>query len=399
MKTLSRRSFIKNSSLVTSGALLLPQFLKGSADAFGKSNGHKRLIIIQLGGGNDGLNNIIPFRDDLYYQNRPKIGLKADQLLPTDSDFAFHHKLKGLRDLYDQGYLTIINSVGYPNPNRSHFRSMDIWHSASNSDEYLSTGWIGRYLDANCEKPHLAIESDDMLSLAMKGERLNGLAIRDINKFMRSLRDPELRRIVREEKRKDQDDNKVFLYKTMGDTYSSSEYLNTVNRSKKRTKEYPNSAFGRQLKSISQLILGGSETKVYYTSLGGFDTHFAQLARQERLLADLSNGVSTLVADLKSNGEWEHTAIMCFSEFGRRVKENASLGTDHGTANVVYLISPKLNKAGLYNVLPDLSILDAGDLKYQVDFRSIYADLLRDWLGANPQNILKGSYDKLNLFT
>ncbi|MFY0653412.1 MAG: DUF1501 domain-containing protein [Cyclobacteriaceae bacterium] len=402
MNKISRRTFIGNTSLVAAGTLLVPEFLKASDHVLVNGNGFKRLVVVQLGGGNDGLNNIIPYRNDLYYQNRPFIGIQENDLLKTGADFGFHPEMNGFRSLYDKGYLSIINSVGYPNSNRSHFRSMDIWNSASGSNEYLDTGWIGRYLDSCCNKPHLAIEVDDMLSRALKGEKINGMAMKDTRKLIRALRDRELRKAVLSKSKlmgNADSDNKAFLYKTMADTYSSAAYLNEINRSPRVRTEYPKTAFAQQLSSISNLIAAQSETKVYYVSMGGFDTHFAQKNRQSKLLKDMSTGIEVFVKDLEKSNELDSTMILCFSEFGRRVKQNASGGTDHGSGNVSYLIGSKLSRPGLFNPLPDLENLDKGDIKYNVDFRRIYATILEDWLSADSNRILGNRFDKLSLFS
>lgn len=397
MKT-DRRKFIKHSALA-SASLLMPQFLKSAANIFTPIgyNG-KTLVVIQLSGGNDGLNCVVPFNNDLYYQYRPDIGLYENDLIGITGEIALNKNLEGIAELYDNGNVTFINSAGYPNPNRSHFRSMDIWQSASDAEKYESTGWLGRYLDSTCEgicgKPHLAIEIDETLSLAMKGEKLKGMAFRNPRALQKLTSNPLL---INSTSGDSQTGNSQvdFLRKTLTDTMQSADYIYEHARIYKSKSLYPNHEFGNRMKQIAELIISGSETSVYYISLPGFDTHVFQKPAQNRLLKVYADTLNAFCNDLKSNNRFTDTLVMTFSEFGRRVKQNSSKGTDHGTANNIYIIGGKLSKAGMYNSLPDLSKLTDNDLIYEIDFRNVYATVLEKWLDVNPQTVLKRHFEPL----
>lgn len=388
---MKRRDFLKSTALA-SGTLLIPSFLKPLELLAADKIGFKRLVVIQLSGGNDGLNTIVPFGDDIYYQKRPGLGIDKKEVIKLNELQGFNPALQPLREIYDQGWMTILNSVGYPNPDRSHFRSMDIWHTASRADEYLSTGWIGRYLDSNCAtcgSPHTAIEVDDALSLALKGQNHKGIAVRNSEQLYRTTREPFFKDVVDDAKQSMlSEDNLGYLYKTMVETYSSAKYINDTAKLYKNTSIYPVSAFANELKTVATFINSGLNTKIYYVSLSGFDTHIAQRGQQARLLKTYAEALAAFIKDLKANRNLDDTLVMTFSEFGRRVSQNASGGTDHGTANNLFLFGGKLNKPGFYNQSPDLKDLDNGDLKYQVDFRDVYADLLKNWLETKDASII-----------
>lgn len=400
----SRRDFLKRSALVTAGTMLIPNFLSAfeQAKQLQATNG-KRLVVIQLSGGNDGLNTVVPYQNDIYYRSRPSLAIQPQEVLKLNHELGLNPALSGLKSLYDDGLLSVINSVGYPNPDRSHFRSMDIWHTGSSAKEYWQTGWVGRLLDAHCgntcEQAHLAIEVDESLSLALKGEKIKGLATQDVKKLYRTTQDKGLRHLAKKyPELVDEHDHEVaYLYKTMAETFSSADYIYEKSKVYRSKEAYPKNQLGRNLKSIAELIISGSSTKVYYASFSGFDTHANQKNQQARLLTNYSEAVTALVKDLKKNGFLDDTLIMTFSEFGRRVAQNASNGTDHGTANNVFLMGGKLKKAGAFNNAPNLSDLDEGDLKYQVDFRSIYASILDDWMNVDAQQVLNGKFDKLGV--
>ncbi len=394
---MERRDFLKQ-SVFASGMALIPSFLKGmellSPDQL---SGYKNVIIIQLSGGNDGLNTIIPISNDIYHSARPLIAKKVNQTLKITNDLAFNNHLKAIKDLYDLGEVSIINNVGYPNPNRSHFRSTDIWQTASDTNQYLSTGWVGRYLDANCQHPYQAIEVDNSLSLALKGNHMNGIAVSDPNQLYRTTREPFFNTIVANaQKEMLGEDNQGYLYKTMLETYSSASYIHETSKIYQTKTEYPQNHFAKSLKTIADFIISGLKTRVFYSSLGGFDSHVNQLNSQDRLLQVYAEGVGALVKDLKKNDRFKDTLILTFSEFGRRVKQNGSRGTDHGAANNVIAIGGSLKKAGVYNELPNLNDLDNnGDIKYTVDFRSIYATILNNWLDVDDHSILNKDFKRL----
>ncbi|RMG18968.1 MAG: DUF1501 domain-containing protein [Bacteroidetes bacterium] len=397
----NRRDFLKLSALA-SASVLMPGFLQGlgkdSLDYTGK-----KLVIVQLSGGNDGLNSFVPYRNDAYYKARPSLAIPAREVLTLNDELGLNPVMPELKALYEEGQLCIINNVGYPNPDRSHFRSMDIWHTASNSDEYWQSGWLGRYLDnscAGCAKPHQVLELDDTLSLAVKGEQLKALAVRDPNRLYRQTRDPFLAAMMEayNSHAPSAQDELDYMYKTIAETTSSAAYLHEHARVYTSRLDYPQGPFGRQLKTVAELICAGMETSVYYVSLTGFDTHVRQKPQQERLLKQYSQGMATFIRDLRQNDRLNETLIMTFSEFGRRVSENASGGTDHGKANQVLLMGGQLGKPGVFNPAPNLAQLDEGDLPFEIDFRQIYASLLHHWLEANDELILKRTFKRLDLF-
>lgn len=399
MLILNRRRFLQVGSLA-SAAVMMPKFLKALERGHLAPPGNKVLVIIQLSGGNDGLNTIIPYRNDIYYKARPVLGIKREAALSLNDELGIHPALKGFKALYDDGALGILNNVGYPNPDRSHFRSMDIWHSASQSNEYWSDGWIGRYLDAQCkgcDKPTQALEIDDTLSLALKGDSDKGLAMTDPARLYGTSNDKYFAELLKQHTSdNDHHNNADYLYKTMGETISSAAYIQQQFKTYKSSAPYPNTELGRNLRTIANLVMSDINTKVYYVSHGSFDTHVNQQDQQARLFGQLSDALTVFTDDLKANHRFEDVVVMTFSEFGRRVSQNASGGTDHGTANNMFLVGGGLKQPGLINDGPDLLNLKDGDLQYQVDFKSVYATLLSNWLGADDKVVLKDTYSHLS---
>ena len=395
----NRRDFIKLSALATS-SLFVPRFLKGlNAPASLPAFNGRRLVVIQFSGGNDGLNTCVPYRNDIYYRSRPKLAIQPDEVLKITDELGLHPAMEALRPVFDEGQMSILNSVGYPNPDRSHFRSMDIWHTGSNSDEYWESGWLGRYLDASCEgcaKPHDVIETDNSLSLAVKGETSRGLAVTNPKRLYETTKDPYLNALG-ERYLQEGNSDLDYLYKTMTETVSSVSYIHNNAKTYRTGISYPMGPFARNLKLIAELIGSGIETPVYYASLTGFDTHVNQKGPHQRLLKTYAEGMAAFIQDLKASGNLEDTLILTFSEFGRRVEQNASGGTDHGKANALFVLGGALSSPDVYNPTPDLARLDEGDLAYEIDFRQVYATVLHDWLGADDQAILKRNFRRLPL--
>lgn len=395
---IKRKEFLQLGSLATA-SLMLPKFLKAFEGRPVVPAGNKVVVILQLSGGNDGLNTVIPVRNDIYYRSRPGIGIsKANSLLLTD-EVGLHPALSAFKELYEDGSLGIMNNVGYPNPDRSHFRSMDIWHSASKSDEYWNTGWVGRYLDAQCngcDKPTQAIEIDDVLSLALKGENLKGIAVKDPRRLYGTANEKFFKDVMKNHHDESGEQPVDYLYKTMAETLSSADYIFKQSKLHPTSSEYPKTELGNSLKTIASLIYSEINTKVYYVSLGSFDTHINQANQQQRLFTEMNNAVKAFVKDLKENHRFEDVLLFTFSEFGRRVGQNASGGTDHGTANNMFMVSGGLKQKGMINELPDLTDLQDGDLKYNVDFKNVYATIMKKWLGADDEKILGRSYQQLS---
>lgn len=396
---MKRRDFLKNSALAAAGSIIIPAFMKPfEALALDELSLYKNLVVIQLSGGNDGLNTVVPFGNDIYYQMRKTLSIKPEEVIKLNDMQGLNPNLAPLRELYDQGWLSILNDVGYPNPDRSHFRSMDIWQTGSNSNQYLSTGWIGRYLDSNCKAcqfPYNAIEVDDSLSLAMKGMINKGIALKDPATLLRNASEPFFTEMIKNDQAHLNEDNLGYLYKTMIETSSSANYIENTSKVYKSADIYPNSAFGKQLKTVSKFICSGLKTRVYYVSMSGFDTHVNQKQQQGNLLKQYAEGMNAFIKDLNQNNKLDDTLVMSFSEFGRRVAQNSSNGTDHGTANNMFLFGGRLKKQGIYNPAPDLSNLNNGDLKYQIDFREVYGTILDKWLDVNNQQILNSRFNTL----
>jgi uncharacterized protein (DUF1501 family) len=391
-----RKEFLQLGSLATA-SLMLPEFLKAFDGKVLVPPGNKVLVVLQLSGGNDGLNTVIPVRNDIYYKARPKLGIEKDHALVLTDEAGINPALPAFKQFFDDGDLGILNSVGYPNPDRSHFRSMDIWQSGSDSDKYIYTGWLGRYLDAQCSgcgKPTQALEVDDLLSLALKGENNKGLAVKDPKRLYNTSHEKYFKEINSAHEKGEPTVD--YLYKTLSDTLSSADYIFKESKLHPSSQLYPATEIGKNLKTISSLILSDINTKVYYLSLGSFDTHVNQENQQKRLFTELNDAISVFVKDLKDNNRFQDLMVMTFSEFGRRVAQNASGGTDHGTANNMFFIGGGLKKKGLINAMPDLSNLTEGDLKHTVDFKNVYATLLNKWLGADDKEILGKQYDRMD---
>jgi len=395
---IKRKEFLQLGSLATA-TMMVPKFLKAFEQR--PTNlvppGNKVVVVIQFRGGNDGLNTVIPIRNDIYYRERPGLGIEKDKALQLTDEVGLNPSLAAFKDFYNDGSLGILNNVGYPNPDRSHFRSMDIWHSASSSSDYINTGWIGRYLDAQCsgcDKPTQALEVDDVLSLALKGEKSKGLAFRDPKRLYGTSQEKYFKEIA--SAHQPEEETVDYLYKTMAETISSADYIFTQSKMHPSSATYPTTQLGQSLKTVASLIFSDINTKVYYLSLGSFDTHVNQQPQQERLFKELNDAMKAFVQDLKDNGRFNDTLVFTFSEFGRRVSQNASGGTDHGTANNMFLVSGGLKQRGLINALPDLSDLSDGDLKYKIDFKSVYATVLNKWLAADDQMVLGKKFEYLN---
>jgi uncharacterized protein (DUF1501 family) len=395
---IKRKQFIQLGSLATA-SMFLPKFMKAFEKPMMVPPGNKVLVVLQLSGGNDGLNTVIPVHNDIYYNARPKLGIKKEEALILTAETGLNPALTAFKDLYDDGSLGIMNSVGYPNPDRSHFRSMDIWHSASNSNEYINNGWVGRYLDAQCsgcDKPTQALEIDDVLSLALKGEKMNGIAMRDPKRLYNTSHEKYFKDVLAQHTDEPGEQPVDYLYKTMAETLSSADYIFEQSKLHPTTAQYPATGLGQSFKTIASLVFSDINTKVYYVSLGSFDTHVAQEGQQKRLFTEMNDAVKAFVADLKSNNRFQDVMLMTFSEFGRRVNQNASGGTDHGTANNMFFVSGGLKQKGVLNAMPDLSDLQDGDLKHSVDFKNVYATVLKNWLNADDKMILGKEFSSLN---
>ena len=406
----TRRVFLQRGLTLLAAAPTVPAFLDQTVmamanpldtpltqQASGKDG--KILVVVQLGGGNDGLNTVVPFADDVYHRVRPGIRHDPKTLHKINDTTALHPNLRPLMDLYERGSMAVVQAVGYPNPNRSHFRAMDIWHSAQPEREQPASGWLGRYFDNTCAgaqpDPNAGVNLGDTLPLAIQGERVTPL----------SFERPESYRYRGIEQRRFEALNRIgvkgkgakpasgpssqldFLHRTAMDAQISSDEIVRVTQDHRPSADYPRGELGDGLRLVAGMIRGGLPTRVYYVHLGGFDTHANERGRHDRLMQTLADSVGAFWADLKAQKNDERVLMMTFSEFGRRVAQNASGGTDHGAAAPMFLFGPRV-KGGLYGNNPSLTDLDNGDVKHQVDFRSVYATVLQGWLDTPSKPVL-----------
>ncbi|MBC5834633.1 DUF1501 domain-containing protein [Flavobacterium sp. F372] len=376
---MNRRNFLSLTGTFTGGLLVLPEFLH----AYGTSNsiitGEQCVVFIQLNGGNDGLNTFIPFDNDLYYALRPKIALSKNEVVGKYKGMAFHPALKDFANIQQNGHLAVLQNVGYPEPNRSHFRSQEIWQTASDSNKYMNEGWLGRYLDLQCKEhnPIAGINLDSIDNLALKGIEPNFITVKDPNKF-KSNAETETVKLSN-------NPQLDFVRKIANSVSEGATEIQKALVNSKSEISYPKSGLGKNLEWIARLVKGNLNSKVYYTSLNGFDTHDNQLAIHKNKLTELNDAVFSFYSDLKQVNVLQNVTIVVFSEFGRRVKDNGN-GTDHGTAAPMFIIGGN-NKGQVLGKNPNLSDLDNGDLKHEIDFRSVYASILASKLNFNPTQI------------
>lgn len=411
IKTVNRRDFLKTSLYTVGVAGIVPQFLFRSKTVLGAIKDNDNiLVIVQLTGGNDGLNTVIPYTNDIYFRSRPRLKLDKSEWITVNDEIALNSSLSGIKNLYDNGNVALIQGVGYPNPNRSHFRSMDIWHSASDSDEYLSDGWLGRYMHLHGgEKPDpmLGININSTISPAMKNKYGIGVAFEGNTRgrggqSTRSRFAPNRQNgmDIQEKMIKNEIENRAsnldFIKFTQVNALHSRVTIEEAARNYRSLSDYPQTQLGRRLRLIAAGISENLPARIYYTSFGSFDTHANQRQQHFNLLQQFSSSLSAFQNDIEKQGFADRVTVLTFSEFGRRVSENGSNGTDHGTAAPMFVIGSKVN-GGIYGSHPDLSDLDEGDLKFNTDFRSVYASLLENWLNADSEAVLGRKFKKLRL--
>lgn len=421
----TRRNFLKASFLGGAVAWTVPVFLERTffamdavaADSMlqtATGRDHPILVLLQLAGGNDGLNTVIPFADDAYYRARPRLAIKATEVLPLSDGVGLHPSLVGLRNLYGDGLAAVISGVGYPNPNRSHFRSTDIWQTASGANQTLSDGWVGRYFDACCsgEDATTGIAIGREEPLAFRAKKPRAIAFdqpRNLQTEPGMMDDnPEAMATESEDSEKSGasvgmlsganpalGNTSDFLRRVALDAHLGSEKIREVTGQFSPLVPFPATRLGTSLGLVSRLIAGSMPTRVYYVSQGGFDTHSNQAGSHERLLTELDGALTAFVAEMKVQGNLDRVLVMTFSEFGRRVAENASGGTDHGAAAPLFVLGGGV-RPGLFGSPPRLDALDRGDLVHTTDFRSVYATVLEGWLGAPGPQILGRDFPRLD---
>jgi uncharacterized protein (DUF1501 family) len=415
MKT--RREFLKKGMVGLASTWALPAFLNQTllqmhveaADALVQPATGKDgpiLVVLQMGGGNDGLNTLVPFDDDAYHAARPTLGIKKDETLKVWDQMGLNPALQPLQGIYDAGNLAVIQGVGYPNPNRSHFRSMEIWHTAADSNRYEQTGWLGRYFDSACAgcDPTVGVNIGSMSPQAFASKSGRGISMANPRsyKFVGES-DAEMAAMtgsdegdsaggsIGELSGKGMDpaggSQIDFLTKTVLDAQVSSGVIQKITAGPRRSATYPGSKLANDLRLVADLIAGGLSTRIYYVNQGGYDTHANQRNAHDRQLAEMAGALSAFLADLRAQGNGGRVMVMTFSEFGRRVKENGSQGTDHGTAGPMFLAGGGI-KAGLHGTAPSLTDLDNGDLKFTTDFRAVYATIMERWMKTDSQAVL-----------
>jgi uncharacterized protein (DUF1501 family) len=400
----TRREFLR----LTGGGIGLlafgrfaPAFLVNSALASAPAPEKDRsiLVLVQLAGGNDGLNTLIPFEDANYYRLRPTLGIPAGQVLRVSDTLGLHPSCAQLQRLFQAGSLAVVENVGYPNPNRSHFRSTEIWETASGSGDFINTGWVGRFLDNTCA----GAPAGNHDPLAVHINTPNG----EPETLVGSLPHPtfglspfgagrggseESRRLLEHDSPSPGGgDQASFLRQTLMDTLVTEVRVQKVLADYKPEATYPGNPFASSLRSIAGLIAGGLPTRVYFVTLSGFDTHVNQAETQARLLGTLSEGLAAFQQDLQAHRLDGQVLTMTFSEFGRRPGENESKGTDHGTAAPLFVLGSRV-RGGILGSAPKLDVPKNQDLTYSTDFRSVYGTVLDRWLGSPSGKVLGGPF-------
>ncbi len=423
-KAFTRRDFLVQGLTLASATVTIPAFLHSSAVALAggnpvgvspasASNG-RILVVVQLAGGNDGLNTVVPFGHDAYYKARPAIAIPEKDVLRLSKNgkldgLGLHPRLAPLKEMHDEGMLTIIQGVGYPNPNRSHFKSTDIWHTADTSG--TGDGWLGRYFDNQCSgapgasgtsggcSGHDGIAIGRTAPLAMQGRAFKPISFESPDLFKWTggdVGDAEAKAyaaLMNASPPASTASTNDFLTRTTLDAQVASDRIRDA-VARRPGAEYPRNRLAQQLAMVAAMIRADLETRVYYVTLGGFDTHAGQggaTGTHANLLDQFASSVRAFYKDLADAGLDDRVLTMSFSEFGRRVGQNGSAGTDHGTAAPMFLMGPMV-RPGVIGDLPSLTDLDQGDLKFNADFRNIYAGVLDQWLEADPRKIIDGSF-------
>ncbi len=416
----TRRQFMQGSLAVVSTLHSMPTFLNGAAHAAGPvgqsgTADDRVLVVVQLSGGNDGLNTVIPYGQGAYYDARPRLAIPEKKILQLnqDQEIGLHTKMTGMKELYDSGLLSIVQGVGYPNPNRSHFASMDVWHTGDTRGGH-GVGWIGAALDEDLTKRQIQAQATTCISigqtapLATHGKKVKAIAFESAELFRWAGQDihPALGPAYDQINRRGELAPEVtlevsggisggvtggqaaFVMRTALHGQVASDRIRAAVQAGPQTR-FPNGSLADQLKMVAAMIRAGLPTRVYYVALGGFDTHAGQEFPHGNNLRLFSEAMLAFQKELKAIGHDERVLTMAFSEFGRRVGQNASNGTDHGCAGPMFLVGPMV-KPGIHGKQPSLTKLDQGDLIYHTDFRSVYAAVLDRWMKINSAKALNG---------
>lgn len=410
---LSRRAMIRDGLLAVSAGMIMPTVFSRAVLAarnaaqegasWAQAAQQRTLIVVQMAGGNDGLNTIVPYTDSAYYQARPTIGVKASDVLHLDERVGMHPALASFQGLWGQGKLAVVEGVGYPNPNLSHFAAMDIWQTLDLSGQG-STGWLGKYVAGLVDKdghPFQSLSVGASLPTALQALNADVPVVGDPKAYAlqadagqaKSAAQARVQALLKLYNTYPQSaPYAALLDATAQSAYTGSQQLRDVESRYQPQATYPSSNLAKGLQTLAEAIVEGLGLRVGYVTLGGFDTHAQQANTQASLLKDLADSLAAFYADLAAHGASQNVVVMTWSEFGRRVEENASLGTDHGTAAPLFVLGDAV-RGGVYGEPPDLNHLDnAGNLTFTTDFRSVYATVLDGWLGAPAQAILGGDF-------
>jgi uncharacterized protein (DUF1501 family) len=390
----TRRDFLKHASLLAL-APTIPGFLAWTARAAVPQRDGRVLVVVELNGGNDGINTVVPFADEGYARHRKTLRLAKDRLVKVNDHLGLHPSLRDLGKLLEAGQLVLAQGVSYPNPSRSHFQSLATWHTARlDPEEHKGPGWLGRGLDAAPGSSALLVGSGPP-PVALRGRRSVASAIERLDDFRLPAGADPRQALAREEPA---DDLAAFVRRSLLDAYATADRLHQVAGGTDDA-SYPSSGLASRLRLIARMLKAGLDTRVFYTVQSGYDTHAAQLFTHSNLLFELAGALKAFLDDLSAARLAARVVVLLFSEFGRTVRENGSGGTDHGTAGPVFLAGPGV-KGGLVGATPSLLDLDPkhGDLRRSLDFRQVYATVLEDWLGLLAREAIGGTFERLPLF-
>jgi uncharacterized protein (DUF1501 family) len=408
--TIARRQFLRCGVAGVSVAGAWPLFLgKTAAAVREQSDKHddRVLVVVQLTGGNDGLSTVVPYSDPAYTSARQSTRIDEKSVLQIDERVGLHPNLKELKNVFDEGQMAIVQGVSYPNPTRSHFEAMDIWHAGDVIGDRRGSGWLGRALDQTAKDgdPTACINVGNKVPLALLGERIKPVSFEDPDRYRWRGRAPQqeafqaLNREMPSERANSQVGELDFLLRVAKGADDSSSVIREAVSGYKPAATYPDGGnrLATGLRTVAAMIAGGLPTRVYYASLGSFDTHANQRQSHDNLMTAFSGGISAFLKDLESQKLLDRVVVLGFTEFGRRVKENGSRGTDHGVAGPMFLFGNQI-QGGLHGEHPSLTDLVKGDLDMSVDFRQVYATVLDNWLGADSNAVLGQRFEALPLF-
>lgn len=405
---ITRRDLLRKSAIIAIGAAAPPWLASiAKADVVKMAAGRKIdpdniLVVCQLSGGNDGLNTVVPYSNSAYYAARPVLALKEEEVIKIDAEFGLHPTMNGLKSLYDEKKVAIIQSVGYPNPDRSHFKSMEIWQTA-NPDGREQYGWLGKYLDNQIQSgstnPVMALGLSRTKPDALKAKVASVPCFASLADIKAFVGDPDAERMLREVQGMDAygSADAEAVRKANLTALDAMAELNKALDSYTPKMPYGNDQFGQGFRQIAHLIATSPKTRVIYFAAGGFDTHSQQAAAHSRLVQDFSNALKAFMDEMKSLGKDGKVCVLVFSEFGRRVRENASAGTDHGAGAPMFIVGGKV-KGGMYGEKPDLVNLDRGDVPWRVDFRQVYSTVMDQWMGGDSETMFGKKFNHVNIF-